>query len=216
MGRPEEARWTVESYVAPGAYAPRVWTALRGLGYKLIPAVARERFTRDSWETDLRVVDERHLDRLPAEPYLPRTPVVLVSPDATPTPSTDARVVGSIRAPVTIDALYPLLQKALEDTPRRAARVATQLPARCTRNDRRWTGAVVDLSEGGCLFRTRRAMDPGLECNILFPLPMGRMISIRARSLRGTDDCVGFAFEGAAEPSVSAIREYVTGRLSTL
>jgi hypothetical protein len=216
MGRSGDVRWTVGSYIAPRAYEPRVWAALRGLGYQLVPATTRGRFSDDSWETDLRVVDERHLDRLPAEAYLPRTPIISVSQGAAPAEINDSRVVGSIRAPVTVDALYPLLQEALEDNPRVAARVPTMLPARCTRSDQRWTGAVVDLSVGGCLFRTRRGMDPGLKCNILFPLPLGRMISIRARSLRGSGDCVGFAFEGAAEPSVAAIRDYVTGRLATL
>jgi hypothetical protein len=75
---------------------------------------------------------------------------------------------------------------------------------------------VVDLSEGGCRFRTRRALAPGLECNLLFPLPMGRMISTRARALRRDAETVSLAFERPPAQALAAIREYVTGRLATL
>jgi hypothetical protein len=125
-------------------------------------------------------------------------------------------VIGCVERPARVDALYPLLQKALEPTPRRSARVATLLPARCTRADRRWAGAVLSLSREGCLFRTLEAMPPGLELNLIFPLPLGRMVSTRARVLRQDGEQVSMAFSHPPAQSSRAISEYVEGRLAIL
>jgi hypothetical protein len=121
----------IASYVPPRAYAPRVRAALEGLGYQIIPVATRGRFEDDSWEPDLRIVDERHIDRIPVEDYLPRTPVLLLTGEARET-WRDRRVVGSVIRPAMLKDLYPILQRALEDTPREAARAPAELPGRCT------------------------------------------------------------------------------------
>jgi len=210
-----QARRTVASYVPPQAFAPRTRGALAGLGYRIVPIATQGRFADDRWEPDLRIVDERHLDKLPDEKYLPRTPVIVLT-GSRPRTHADPRVVGCVERPAGVDALYPLLQQALEPTPRRAARVATLLPARCTRADRRWVGAVVSLSREGCLFRTLEAMPPGLELNLIFPLPLGRTVSTRARVLRQHGEQVGMAFTHPPAQTTRAIGEYVEGRLAIL
>jgi hypothetical protein len=115
-----------------------------------------------------------------------------------------------------VGALSPRLQKAREETPRRSARAPTLLPARCSRADRRWAGALLSLSREGCLFRTLEAMPPGLELNLIFPLPLGRMVSTRARVLRQDGDRVALAFTHPPAQSTRAIDEYVESRLAIL
>jgi hypothetical protein len=188
---------------------------LAGLGYEIVPVTTRGRFADDGWEPDLRIVDERHLDRLPDENYLPRTPVIVLT-GGRPRRLPDSRVIGCVERPAEVAALFPLLQKALEPTPRRSPRVTTLLPARCTRAERRWVGAVLSLSREGCLFRTLEAMPPGLELNLIFPLPFGRMVSTRARVLRQDGEQVGLAFHHPPAQTTRAIEDYVERRLAIL
>ena len=209
------SRWTLASYVPSHAFAPRARGVLEGLGYRIVPISTQGRFSDDRWEPDLRIVDERHLEKLPDENYLPRTPVIVLT-GSRPRAVQDARVIGCVERPAAVSALFPLLQKALEPTPRRSARAPTLLPARCTRADRSWNGAVLSLSREGCLFRTTEAMPPGLELNLIFPLPLGRMVSTRARVLRQHGEQVAMAFSRPPAQSTRAITEYVESRLSVL
>jgi hypothetical protein len=171
------------------------------------------RFDDDSWKPDLRIVDEHHFDKLPVENYLPRTPIIVLTGTGRKT-WRDPRVVGQVGRPASLAAIYPLIQTALEDHPRDSARTMTQLPARCTRVDRRWMGAIVSLSVGGCLFQTRSEMKPGLELNMLFPLPRNRMVYTRARVLRRMGEGVGMQFNDPPEASQQAIGDFVTERLA--
>ena len=212
----ETTNWhrIIASYVAPRAYAPRTRAALEGLGYRIIPVATRGRFIDDSWESDLRLVAARHIDRIPPEDYLPRTPMVLLT-NASPRCFSDCRVVGTVPRPATLDSLYPLLQSALEDTPRRAARARTQLPGRCTYDNHRSMGAVVCLSEGGCLFRTSEPVAADQPITLLFPLPLGTMISARTPEIDPQGECVALAFEDAERPVREALAQYVEQRLAT-
>jgi hypothetical protein len=214
VDRSQEYRKIIASYVAPHAFAPRTRAALVGLGYRVVAASTRGRFDDTGWQPDLRIVDDRHFDKLPVENYLPRTPVIVLS-GAKPRRWRDSRVVGEVPRPADLAEIYPLIQKALEENPRRAARTPTQLPARCTREDRRWMGAIVSLSSKGCAFRTNSDMSLGLDFNLLFPLPRGRMVSTRARAMYREGNELGIAFTNPPEPSSQAIAEFVTERLAT-
>jgi hypothetical protein len=209
-------RWRrlIASYVPPRAYASRTRAALEGLGYRIIPVATRGRFMDDSWEPSLRIVDERHIDRVPPEDYLPRTPMVLLTGD-TPRRYSDCRVVGTVPRPAKLEYLYPLLQSALENTPRHAPRATTVLPGRCTYDDRRSVGAVVSLSEGGCLFRTSDALAADQSITLLFPLPLGTMISTRAHVIAQRGECVALAFDDVEPPAREAVAQYVEQRLAT-
>ena len=212
--RPHFSDKLIASYASPQAFAPRTRAALAGLGYRLIAASTRGRFDDDSWHPSLRIVDDRHLDKLPEENYLPRTPVIVLR-GARPGHWRDPRVVGEAARPAGLADLYPLIQRALEDNPRGAPRTATQIPARCTRADRRWMGAIVSLSVDGCLFQTRSDMSQGQEFNLLFPLPRGRMVSTRARVEHCYDNGVGMSFRSSPAAAREAIAEFVTERLAT-
>lgn len=205
--------WNIASYVPSHAYEPRTRAALAGLGYRIIPASTMGRFDDDSWKPDLRIVDERHFGKLPVENYLPRTPIIVLVGTSRNT-LRDPRVVGHVSRPASLAAIYPLIQKALEDHPRSSARATTQLPARCTRVDRRWMGAIVSLSATGCLFKTNSEMPPGLELNMLFPLPRNRMVYTRARVLRRMGTSVGMQFSDPPNESQQAIGDFVTERLA--
>ena len=84
---PKSQLWTsrmkrrkiIASYVSPHAFAPRTRAALVGLGYRVVAASTRGRFDDTSWQPDLRIVDDRHFDKLPVENYLPRTPVIVLT-----------------------------------------------------------------------------------------------------------------------------------------
>lgn len=203
----------IASYVSPHAYAPRTRAALVGLGYRVIVAATRGRFGDDEWKPDLRIVDDRHFGKLPAENYLPRTPVIVLGGSRS-RQWRDGRVVGEVPRPAALCDLYPLVQEALEETPRRAARAPTELPARCAQADQRWMGAIVWLSEGGCLFRTSADLTPDTDFNLLFPLPRGRMVHTRARVKNRVDDQVGIAFHDPPESSRRAISDFVAERLA--
>lgn len=207
-------RKVIASYVSPRAFAPRTRAALVGLGYRVVVAATQGRFDDDSWKPDLRIVSDRHVDRLPIENYLPRTPVIVLS-GGRRREWHDRRIVGEVSRPAELADLYPLIQEALEDTPRRAARAPTQLPARCTHADQRWMGAIIGLSSAGCLFRTNADLAPHTDLSLLFPLPRGRMISTRARVMNRRRDLVGMAFRDAPAQSRVAIADFVSERLAT-
>ena len=203
-------RHRIACYVAPRVFAPGVRAALEGLGYRIVAAATQGRFGDASWTPALRIVDARYVERTPAD----GAPLVTVGPPrggATPRP-----VVGSVTPPIGISELYPLLQRALEPHPRRAARVPARIPARCTRADRRFSGEVVSLSEAGCLLRTPNDAARGYEFNLLFPLPLGRMISTRARVACREGPDLGLEFTGVSPQARAAISDYVARRLATL
>jgi hypothetical protein len=212
MGEPPSRR-TIASYVPPQAFAPRARAALEGLGYRVVPAVTRGRFADDAWAPDVRLVDERHLARLPAGKA--SEPIIVLC-DHRRRQFDDPRVAGVDQRPVELGTLYPLLQKVLEKTPRRAARAPARIPARCSHADRRWTGEVLSLSETGCLFGSRSDMTPGLELNLSFPLPLGRMLSLRARVVGRHGERAGVAFPSPSPPAREAIADYVQRRLASL
>jgi len=207
------SRRTIGSYVAPQAFAPRTRAALERLGYRVVPAATRGRFADDTWAPDVRLVDERYLARLPTGKA--SGPIIVVC-DRGGQKFDDPRVAGVAERPLEVGALYPLLQRALEKNPRRAARAPARIPARCSHADRLWTGQVLALSETGCLLQSQSEMMLGLELNLLFPLPLGRTVSLRARVVGRQEGRAGMAFPSPPPPAREAIADYVQRRLSTL
>jgi hypothetical protein len=212
MDRPPSRR-TIASYVSPEAFAPRARAALEKLGYRIVPAVTRGRFADDTWTPDVRLVDECHLGYLPEGNA--SGPVIVLCDDGR-RQFDDSRIVGVAPRPLEVGTLYPLLQKVLEKTPRRAARAPARIAARCSHADRRWTGRVLSLSETGCLMQSQSDMTPGLELSLLFPLPLGRMLSLRARVVGRHGERAGMAFPSPSPPALEAIADYVQRRLASL
>lgn len=107
-----------------------------------------------------------------------------------------------------------MIQRALEETPRRSPRVPTKLSARCIRIDRRSIGAVLSLSEGGCLLRTRDELRRGAQVDLQIALPHYGMISTRAECRYSSRGNIGLAFTDPAPDTRQTISNYVTLELA--
>jgi len=208
-------RRTIASYVGPRSLAPQTRAALRGLGYELVPAFTMGRFDDASWHPALRLVDERQIERIPSRDVDPDTPVILLS-GVRHAETDDPRVLGQIQRPAELADLYPLIQRALERTPRQAPRAPTLLSGRCIRSDRRWVGSVLSLSEGGCLFKTSQPIDAGEAMNLQFALPQNGILSARAVCVYRREGAMGLAFSDTPAEIRRRISSFVTRRLATL
>lgn len=200
---------TIASYVPPLALVAGTRAALERLGYRMLPAVSQGRWDDASWPSDVRLVDERHVSRVPRD----ATPLLVLVGD----PSRhrkDERAFGVARRPADVGALYPLLQRALEDRPREAARAPVALTARCSHGDRRFSGEIVRLSQRGCLVGAEHELPTGAALNLLFPLPRGRMISLRGHVRSWVDGRAGLEFSSVPAPARDAIADYVQRRLA--
>jgi hypothetical protein len=173
------------------------------------PAATLGRFSEPTRDVDLRLTDARLLDRLPEDDV----PVIVLGSFRGPPPD-DPRLVGCVPRPAEVSTLYPLLQRALEPQPRRAARAEANLPARCVRADRRWSAEVLRLSEAGCLLEGGSGLSTGIEFNLSFPLPDGRMVSTRARVRTQTSGGAGLDFRSLSPQARHAIAEFVQRRLA--
>jgi hypothetical protein len=181
------------------------------LGYRVVGKATPV----ENAEPDLRIVDERDAvaPEKGADTGHPR-PVILITGPA-PGEFRDPNVVGWVQRPASISDLYPLLQTALEEHPRRSPRVDVGIPARCTRADRRWMGAVVSLSAHGCLMRSSVPMTPAQELNLVFPLSRENMFSTRVKVLHQRGDQVGLEFCNPAPSARTALSKFIESRLTT-
>jgi hypothetical protein len=204
-------RAVIASDVSPEALEPNAWRALRSLGYEIVPAGASFGTADQPIQPDLRLVDEESFGRIAGEEGT--SPPVIILTRQPASPPADRRIIASLTRPAPFRELYTAIQQALEPTPRRYPRIITALPARCAHYDRSCAGAVISLSEGGCLFRSPDALSWERETNLQFPLPRPGLISARAQQVnqRGSDQ--GFAFRGLPSRSRSAISHYVMDRL---
>jgi PilZ domain len=215
-----ESRGVIASHVNGRCFAPGARLALERLGYRVVWASALgslERSGESRWRPSLRIADERLVARLPLPADDPDTPVVLLT-GPRPVECHDRRVVGRVPKPADLRHLYPILQRALEPHPRRAARAPTLLSARLGRDDRRWSGSVLTLSEEGCLFEGGAPLPTGAPLNLEVALSGTETVSVRARGLYhlGSRQRAALCFEQPAPDARSRIASYVATRLATL
>ena len=189
--------------------------ALEGLGYEVVSAITQGRLSDAHWSPSIRLVDEAHYAKLPTIAKDPTTPIILIV-GPRPRDIADNRIVGRARRPGRLADLYPILQESLETIPRRTARVATQLSARCIRNDHRWVGNIVSLSEGGCLFRSDAPCNEGETLNLQLALPHTGIVTSRAECRHRHEGELGLTFRGATREIRGAIDHFVTSRLAGL
>ena len=204
-------RSIIVSHAPPEAFEPNAWRALQSLGYEIVPAGTPSGGAERPIQADLQIVDEASLERIAAEDSEP-VPIIVVTREPAPLPA-NRRVVASLTRPATLREIYAAIQEALERTPRRHPRVDTALPARCAYGDRACTGAVISLSEGGCLFRSSEELPQKREANLQFPLLRPGLISARVRNVDNRNGDWGLAFQNLASESRFAIAQYVMDRL---
>ncbi len=186
--------------------APRVLEALDRLGYALTCETELE-------AARVRIVDVRCLDTLPDAEQAPDLQLLLIGSTREQCLD-DPRVRDATDRPGRLSAVYAMIQRALEDTPRRTPRVGTRLSARCIRSDRRSIGAILSLSEGGCLLRSRERLKRGARMALQFALPDYGLISTRVecRYARGED--AGLVFTDPDPDVRHTIAHYVTMQLA--
>ncbi len=205
------ARRTIASRLPLRGFTPGTADALRALGYAIV--LERAAPGRAAASAEAVVVDERDLGSLlSGSQATPGRIVVAGASHAPRSAPEDPRIVGQVSRPADLGELYRVLQSALEPTPREAPRVATELPADCSLGGRRWTGALLSLSETGCLLRSAEEVASG-RLNLRFPLPLGRMIWTRGRVVRREGERMAVAFETLAPSQRAALRGYVQSRL---
>jgi hypothetical protein len=204
------------THAAPEAFAPLARNILAKLGYRIVDpedfeAVAAELGVE---RPDLRLVDERSLADA-GDDEDPPVPIVVLCGRHGVT-GADPRIVGAIRRPAGLHEIYRLVQQVLEDTPRSTPRVPTHLAARCQSEGREWRGAVLSLSENGCLLRSSEPLMLGSRIALGFELPRSGKLELDAEIAYQLVPDMGVVFN-ATSPSVrEAIGAYVASALAAL
>ena len=203
MPKPHHSR-RIEVQVPSRDFSEGVPTALARLGYEFVPARGR------STEPDARIVAAGRLNRLSAEATAP----IIVFGGRRIVRASDPRVIGLVRRPAKLLDLYRLLQNALETHPRSVPRIATSLPARSLRNGEDAPGAIVSLSERGCLLRSAKSLPGDGSIQLQFALSDLGLIETRAEPRHLAGEETGLAFERLPEASRTAIAGFVTRSLT--
>lgn len=194
----------IASHAVERDYAPFARSLLWKLGYAVLPA-------EELSDPELRIVRE---DRLPEVAQLAPLPIVLLTDRREPGAG-DARVVGAVRRPAGVPALYQLLQEALEEHPRGAPRVPVSLPARASSGEESFELEVRSISESGCLLGGPKlpALEKSLDLAIEFP--WGETLRVAAVVSYEQGSRVGAVFQGMTLASRTRAAKLV-GRLLEL
>jgi len=204
------------TFAAPEAYAPMARAILARLGYRIVEP--------DEWQAvaaelglerpHLRLVDERSLADVEDDEDPPVPIVVLCGRHGVT--GADPRIVGAIRRPAGLHEIYRLVQQVLEDTPRSTPRVPTHLAARCRRDGREWRGAVLSLSENGCLLRSPEPLLLGSRIALGFELPRTGSVEVDAEIAYQLVPDLGVVFNATSPGVREAIGGFVTSALADL
>lgn len=197
--------------LTPRSLAPRVLPALEALGYSLHEA--KEEQDEDFVEPSAWLVDETRMGEMPSLQDAPELRLLLFSAPKLRQPD-DPRIVTNIPRPGRLSSIYSALQSVLEGVPRKTPRIPTQLSARCIRKDRREAGAVLSLSEGGCLLRTAQRIRRGTRVSLQFALPDYGLVSTRAECRYEQRGDSGMEFFDPPADVRHSIAHYVTMQLA--
>jgi PilZ domain len=216
MDGPKLPQRLLVTHAAPEAYAPMARAILTKLGYQIVepeewPAAAAELGIE---RPHLRLVDERSLGAVEDEED-PPVPIVALCGRHGVT-GADPRIVGAIRRPAGLHEIYRVVQQVLEDTPRSTPRVPTHLPARCRRDGREWRGAVLSLSENGCLLRSPEPLQLGSRIVLGFELPRSGKLELDAEIAYQLLPDLGVVFNATSPGVREAIGGYVSAALAAL
>jgi hypothetical protein len=197
------------THAAPEAFTEMSRTILTKLGYALVtpeefPDCA-ESLGRDI--PDLRIIDERSLAEVPEDGF-PAIPIIVLTGRHGVT-GADPRIVGAIRRPAGMHDLYRLAQEVLEDTPRTTPRIPTHFRARCYRDGNEWTGAVLSLSESGCLLRSTVPQMLGSRFTLSFTLPCIGTLDLEGEVTYQLVPDLGMTFHATSPSDRAAISDFI-------
>jgi hypothetical protein len=209
-------RAIVSIHAPDRAFAPGTQTALARLGYQLVSAETATRHSEDdeSSRPNIRIVDDRQLERIPLEGNGEGLPLILLTGHSGPLAS-DSRAVGTVRRRARIHELFTLLQHALEPWPRTVPRVTAALPARCKRGNHGWAAAIRSISEKGCLLLSTERLEPDKRLSVYFTLPSEGLMQLPAQPSYVNGKQAGLVFRDTSERSRSAIANYVNSQLTS-
>ncbi len=215
--RPPQPRRLVVSYAHAEAYAPLARAILAKLGFWIVP-VEEIPDLPPSWASrrpELRIVDERRIGEVPEdlEEDGDAIPMIVLT-GRQGVNGVDPRIIGAVKRPAGLHDLYRLVQEALEENPRGTPRVPTHIPARCRRDGHEWRGAVLSLSENGCLLRTPEQVPLGTQVEIEFPLPRAGTIVTQAEVAYQLVPDFGLVFHSTPAASRESILAYVQDTLA--
>ena len=211
---PAEQRRLILSFARPEAYVPLARAILGRMGYAIVsPEEWKQSPSLAERSPELCIVEDRQLQELPTEGSFAATPVVVLCGKGQPVPD-DRRAVGAIARPAGLHELYRLFQRALEAVARSSLRVPTNLPVRLRSQGREWQGAVLSLSENGCLVRSPEPLDLGAELEVAFELPRAGLIETRAETSYQLAPDTGLVFQSTPAAQRRAIQSYVTENLA--
>jgi hypothetical protein len=197
------------THAAPEAFTEMSRTILTKLGYALVmpeefPACAAS-MGRDV--PDLRIVDERSLAEVPEDGF-PSVPIIVLTGRHGVT-GADSRIVGAIRRPAGMHDLYRLVQEVLEDAPRTTPRIPTHFQAHCYRDGKEWTGAVLLLSENGCLLRSTEPQMLGSRFTLSFSLPRTGTLELEGEVTYQLVPDLGMTFHATSPSDREAISDFI-------
>jgi hypothetical protein len=195
------------------ALAPITRLILGRLGYAILTPQEFEEVshTLERPRPDLRIVDERSLAELPEDESPPVPTIVLTGRHGAT--GADSRVVGAVKRPAGLHELFRLLQQVLEEVPRSTPRVPTHLAARLSHDGREWRGAVLSLSENGCLLRSPEPLLLGERLDIAFDLPRTGTVQLTTEVAYQLVPDAGLIFLRTAPSDRQAISSFVTSTL---
>jgi hypothetical protein len=210
---PAEKRRLILSFARPGAYVPLARAILGRMGYAIVTSAEWEESQElRARPPELGVVEDRRFGELPESQDFAALPLILIASQGGPN-VVDRRLVGAVPCPAGLHELYRLLQQALEPVARSAMRVPTNLPVRMRQAGREWLGAVLSLSENGCLVRSPEPMMLGAELEVCFELPRSGLIETRAESAYQLVADTGLVFQSTPAASRRAILSFVEQQL---
>jgi len=211
MDSTESPRSTVAIHAPARAFAVGTQTALVRLGYNLVQEETPEE-EDDRCQPSIRIVDDRQLEKVPLENNGQAIPIILLTGHRGPL-ANDSRAVGVVRRRARVNELFALLQRALEPCPRSVPRIPASLPARCTRGNHGWVGAIRSISEKGCLLQSTENLEPDRRIDLCFALPREGLLQVPAQPSYMDGKVAGLVFRDTSEQTRSAIAGYVTSRL---
>jgi hypothetical protein len=205
----DHAQRIILSHASPEAFTPMALTIMSKLGYAILsPEEFAESAEFQGLEAPaLRIVDERSLPDVPEDGYSSIPIIVLTGRHGVT--GADPRIAGAVRRPAGMHELYRLIQEVLEDTPRATPRILTHLPARCAHDGKEWTGAVLSLSESGCLLRSAEPQMLGSRFVLSFSLPPVGEVEVEADVSYQLIPDLGVTFHATSPADRETIGEFI-------
>jgi len=181
-----QLRRCIATHAPESDYAPTSTMLLAKLGYDLVPA-------RDATAPEVRIAREEQLDLVPER----EIPVIALAGRKRGPRNDDPRVVGIVRRPAGLHALYRLLQLSLESHPRAIPRVECNLAAHAqSANGDQWDLRVESLSQNGCLVTGPKLPPLETALTMRMEMPWGERITVPADVAYERREQIGLVFHG--------------------